>query len=223
MVSARKTRAVGHAAAAFCLGSVAYVAKTFVTPSAPRTSSLRSDRAADVYQTLTVVDEPVQQALPPQWGAVLAAFGLAAVVAATPVRAQEATEAEDSTPGGPYAAKRKKASRPKVSAKVAPGITAQDQGSLLELPKDLPVPSLPKLELPSFSVPAETAPQKKVIISPADEIDPDEIPLAATNTPALILLFFGPSFVYTVFWVLARSTSSELAGAGRVSSARDFH
>jgi len=62
-----------------------------------------------------------------------------------------------------------------------------------------------EFKLPSFSAPEatpETSAVKKVIISPADEIDDDEKSLNATNLPLLFALFFGPSFVYIVFYVL---------------------
>merc|ERR1712151_42042 len=61
-----------------------------------------------------------------------------------------------------------------------------------------------EFKLPSFSAPEakESAPVKKVIISPADEIDDDEKSLNAPNLPLLAALFFGPSFVYIAFYVL---------------------
>jgi len=88
--------------------------------------------------------------------------------------------------------KRKKSFRPKVE-KEAPKEEKAESGGGFEF------------KLPSFA-PPEAAPEasavKKVIISPADEIDDDERSLNAPNLPLLFALFFGPSFVYLVFYVL---------------------
>ncbi|CAE8723238.1 unnamed protein product [Polarella glacialis] len=63
--------------------------------------------------------------------------------------------------------------------------------------------ALPSLSLPSFSVPEDTsAPlKKKVFISPADELDEDELPLSRENRPLLVLILLFPSAVYIFFWV----------------------
>ncbi|CAE8721921.1 unnamed protein product [Polarella glacialis] len=62
--------------------------------------------------------------------------------------------------------------------------------------------ALPSLSLPSFSVPEEkSGPVKKVFISPADELDEDELPLSRENRPLLVLILLFPSAVYIFFWV----------------------
>merc|ERR1712039_1066728 len=59
-----------------------------------------------------------------------------------------------------------------------------------------------EFKLPSFSAPEakEAAPAKKVIISPADEIDDDEKSLNAPNLPLLAALFFRS--IFRVHWLL---------------------
>merc|ERR1719476_1302174 len=44
--------------------------------------------------------------------------------------------------------------------------------------------------------------KKKVIISPADELDEDELPLSRSNWPALFLVLFLPTIIYLTFYVL---------------------
>ncbi|CAE8626255.1 unnamed protein product [Polarella glacialis] len=63
--------------------------------------------------------------------------------------------------------------------------------------------ALPSLSLPSFSVPEDTSGpvKKKVFISPADELDEDELPLSRENRPLLVLILLFPSAVYIFFWV----------------------
>mmetsp|Transcript_28696 Transcript_28696/g.51254 ORF Transcript_28696/g.51254 Transcript_28696/m.51254 type:complete len:257 (-) Transcript_28696:112-882(-) len=63
--------------------------------------------------------------------------------------------------------------------------------------------ALPSLSLPSFSVPEDTSTplKKKVFISPADELDEDELPLSRENRPLLVLILLFPSAVYIFFWV----------------------
>merc|ERR1711972_1218366 len=42
----------------------------------------------------------------------------------------------------------------------------------------------------------------KVIVSPADAFDEDELPLSRSNWPALFAVIFTPTLVYLGFWVL---------------------
>merc|ERR1712039_143676 len=44
--------------------------------------------------------------------------------------------------------------------------------------------------------------KKKIIISPADERDEDELSLSRTNRPLLALLALTPASIYIVFWTL---------------------
>jgi hypothetical protein len=82
--------------------------------------------------------------------------------------------------------RKKKANRPKVAKE--PEVKKEESEGF---------------KLPSFSAPeAKPSPLKKVIISPADELDDDEKSLNAPNLPLLAALFFGPSFVYIGFYVL---------------------
>jgi len=48
----------------------------------------------------------------------------------------------------------------------------------------------------------EEGAKRKVIISPADELDEDEQPLSRTNRPLLVFLALFPPAVYLVFYVL---------------------
>eukprot|EP00931_Biecheleriopsis_adriatica_P033870 TRINITY_DN1963_c0_g1_i10.p1 TRINITY_DN1963_c0_g1~~TRINITY_DN1963_c0_g1_i10.p1 ORF type:complete len:264 (-),score=79.49 TRINITY_DN1963_c0_g1_i10:116-838(-) len=55
-----------------------------------------------------------------------------------------------------------------------------------------------------FAVPKQDAPKKgtkKVIFSPADDIDPDERDPADTNQPLLFLLFAAPVSIYLFFYI----------------------
>jgi len=91
----------------------------------------------------------------------------------------------ESSPGGETKAPakpKKKSSRPKVEKP-----KEKDEGGI---------------GLPSFSAPSAEPAKKKVIISPADEMDEDEKPLTAPNPPLLIAILFGPSFIYLAFYVL---------------------
>eukprot|EP00440_Ansanella_granifera_P074482 gb/GFBE01080828.1/.p1 GENE.gb/GFBE01080828.1/~~gb/GFBE01080828.1/.p1 ORF type:complete len:135 (+),score=51.76 gb/GFBE01080828.1/:1-405(+) len=54
--------------------------------------------------------------------------------------------------------------------------------------------------LPSFS--SESAAKKKVILSPADDLDDDEKSMARPNQPLLFLLFATPVSIYLSFYVL---------------------
>merc|ERR1719203_669351 len=114
---------------------------------------------------------------------IAAGFGFAAVVMTTPVLADdEVVEGEKVDDPTAPARQRKRASRPKVKKE-----EKKEEGAIT---------------IPSFKVP-ETGPEKKkVIISPADMLDDDEKPLQASNWPLAALFFFGPSALYTTFWVL---------------------
>jgi len=150
-----------------------------------------------------------------------AAFGLIAALTTVPVSAEEApapipvplskeervkkdleqlskeevgaefAAARGANDGGgavPAGGRKKKSVRPKVEKPKA----KEEAGFSLSLPS-----------LPSFSVPESKAEApKKVIISPADELDDDEKPLGAQNLPLFFAIFLGPSFIYIVFYVL---------------------
>jgi hypothetical protein len=56
--------------------------------------------------------------------------------------------------------------------------------------------------LPSFSVPEQPAPgAKKVIISPADDLDEDELPMTRPNPFLLFLGFALPTSIYLAFYI----------------------
>jgi hypothetical protein len=56
--------------------------------------------------------------------------------------------------------------------------------------------------LPSFSVPEQPAPGvKKVIISPADDLDEDELPMTRPNPFFLFLGFALPTSIYLAFYI----------------------
>mmetsp|Transcript_8294 Transcript_8294/g.9246 ORF Transcript_8294/g.9246 Transcript_8294/m.9246 type:complete len:197 (-) Transcript_8294:105-695(-) len=190
MASGRRTHAASHLALACGVAMWLFAASAFVSTGSPRASGLRGSRPADVYQPIAA--QPEDSLMPEQmssWGsmvALAAACGLAVALAATPVQAQEVIEG--TRPDDPAAPMRmsKKRKLPKVPKAEATKAEADAGG----------------FKLPSFSVP-ETAPQeKKVIISPADEIDDDEKSLNSRNWPLAAALLFGPSAVYTTFWVL---------------------
>jgi len=88
--------------------------------------------------------------------------------------------------------RKKRTNRPKVAKEPEKAEAKKEESGSFEF------------KLPSFSAPEakESPVAKKVIISPADELDPDEVSMNATNLPLLAALFFGPSFVYIAFYVL---------------------
>merc|ERR1712060_808024 len=56
---------------------------------------------------------------------------------------------------------------------------------------------------PAKKAPEPDTPKKnKVIKSPADEIDPDELPSEAPNPPMLFAVVFGPATLFLTFWFL---------------------
>eukprot|EP00933_Yihiella_yeosuensis_P013458 TRINITY_DN1246_c0_g1_i4.p1 TRINITY_DN1246_c0_g1~~TRINITY_DN1246_c0_g1_i4.p1 ORF type:complete len:301 (+),score=80.10 TRINITY_DN1246_c0_g1_i4:94-903(+) len=63
---------------------------------------------------------------------------------------------------------------------------------------------LPSLDVPSTSVPTNAGGStvKRVIISPADELDEDELPMARENHPLLALILFSPAAIYLTFQIL---------------------
>mmetsp|Transcript_42498 Transcript_42498/g.122908 ORF Transcript_42498/g.122908 Transcript_42498/m.122908 type:complete len:197 (+) Transcript_42498:93-683(+) len=190
MASGRRTQAASHLALACGVAMWLFAATAFVSTGSPRASGLRGSRPANVYQSLAAQpkDSPVpEQAI--SWGALVAlaaACGLAVSVAATPVQAQEVVEGP--RPDDPAAPMRmsKKRKLPKVPKAEATKAEADAGG----------------FKLPSFSVPEATPEVKKVIISPSDEIDDDEKSLNSRNWPLAAALLFGPSAIYTTFWVL---------------------
>merc|ERR1712079_70167 len=56
---------------------------------------------------------------------------------------------------------------------------------------------------PAKKAPEPDSPKKnKVIKSPADEIDPDELPSEAPNPPLLFAVVFGSATLFLTFWFL---------------------
>mmetsp|Transcript_107857 Transcript_107857/g.337716 ORF Transcript_107857/g.337716 Transcript_107857/m.337716 type:complete len:220 (-) Transcript_107857:100-759(-) len=208
----RRTRAAGHAALALAAAAWVLGTRAFISTGVPTSSKLRG--SATVFEQYTPFNSGLQvaEAVPSQRAgagfvaSLAAALGLLAAVSTSPVRAAEAAapaaEAAPAAVAEPAAApapapepeidptprQKKRGSRPKAAKKVAAKeVAAKEEGGFT---------------LPSFSVPESAPEKKKVIISPADEIDDDEKPLGASNWPLAALLLFGPSAIYTVFWVL---------------------
>mmetsp|Transcript_22365 Transcript_22365/g.67177 ORF Transcript_22365/g.67177 Transcript_22365/m.67177 type:complete len:216 (+) Transcript_22365:42-689(+) len=204
----RRTRAAGHAALALAAAAWVLGTRAFISTGVPTSSKLRGGATVSEQYTPFNSGLQVAEAVPSQRAgagfvaSLAAALGLLAAVSTSPVRAEEAAapaaEAAPAAVAEPAAApapapepeidptprQKKRGSRPKAAKKAA---AAKEEGSF---------------SLPSFSVPESVPEKKKVIISPADEIDDDEKPLGASNWPLAALLLFGPSAIYTVFWVL---------------------
>mmetsp|Transcript_50860 Transcript_50860/g.160008 ORF Transcript_50860/g.160008 Transcript_50860/m.160008 type:complete len:216 (+) Transcript_50860:60-707(+) len=204
----RRTRAAGHAALALAAAAWVLGTRAFISTGVPTSSKLRG--SATVFEQYTPFNSGLQvaEAVPSQRAgagfvaSLAAALGLLAAVSTSPVRAAEAAapaaEAAPAAVAEPAAApapapepeidptprQKKRGSRPKAAKKA---VAAKEEGSF---------------SLPSFSVPESAPEKKKVIVSPADEIDDDEKPLGASNWPLAALLLFGPSAIYTAFWVL---------------------
>jgi len=203
----RRTRAAGHAALALAAAAWVLGTRAFISTGVPTSSKLRGSATVSEQYTPFNSGLQVAEAVPSQRAgagfvaSLAAALGLLAAVSTSPVRAEEAAapaaEAAPAAVAEPAAApapapepeidptprQKKRGSRPKAAKKVA----AKEEGSF---------------SLPSFSVPESAPEKKKVIVSPADEIDDDEKPLGASNWPLAALLLLGPSAIYTVFWVL---------------------
>jgi len=79
---------------------------------------------------------------------------------------------------------KKKSSRPKAKEGLPKEVEATTPAKSVAAPE----PDVPK--------------KKKVIISPADEIDPDELGVDAPNPPALFAVIFGPATLFLIFWFL---------------------
>ena len=91
---------------------------------------------------------------------------------------------------------KKKSARPKGKEKLDP----EARGTVTtELPKkDESAAPAKKAPAPEPEVPKK----KKVIKSPADDIDPDELPSEAPNPPMLFAILFGPATLFLTFWFL---------------------
>merc|ERR1719336_2106017 len=80
--------------------------------------------------------------------------------------------------------KKKKENRPKVKAEKPKEVESATPAKSAPAPE----PDVPK--------------KKKVIKSPADDIDPDELPSEAPNPPMLFAILFGPATLFLTFWFL---------------------
>mmetsp|Transcript_109177 Transcript_109177/g.308648 ORF Transcript_109177/g.308648 Transcript_109177/m.308648 type:complete len:205 (-) Transcript_109177:65-679(-) len=198
MTAMRRTRAAGHVAVAAGVALNLLAAAAFVGARGP-TGGLRgaapgvttAEARGAAFRPFVQESGAAQGSATWQLGLV-AALGLLMAVTSTPVRAQEAAAPSEPQPDAAATKSRRKRSvRPKVEK---PKVEEKDEGFTLSLP------SIPSFSVPEGSSTSEVA--KKVIISPADQIDDDEKSLGAPNTPLLILLFFGPSFVFLAFYVL---------------------
>mmetsp|Transcript_100506 Transcript_100506/g.267165 ORF Transcript_100506/g.267165 Transcript_100506/m.267165 type:complete len:195 (-) Transcript_100506:93-677(-) len=188
MALGRRTRAIGRLAVGCGAAMWLLAATTFVTPGGQRAAGLRGSQGGSAAEYRPFSSHQAVSAEPAtEWrtlAGIAAGFGFAAAVLTTPtaVLAQdEVVEGERVADPAAPARQRKRASRPKVK---------KEEKSEQEF------------KLPSFSVPDEAPVKQKVIISPADELDDDEKPLGAANWPLAALIFFGPSAIYTTFWVL---------------------
>mmetsp|Transcript_27747 Transcript_27747/g.73705 ORF Transcript_27747/g.73705 Transcript_27747/m.73705 type:complete len:199 (-) Transcript_27747:51-647(-) len=190
-----KTRSSRSAVAGgLALGLAAAATTAFVAPrsgAAPGGAALRgSATAVEPFQAqpAQVVVEPERALNWASFASLMAALGLAAGVATTPVRAEDAPAPEISTfeTGGSYTkGGRKKAKSEAVKAKsVKEGVKSAKNGPGVKVLQE------------------EDGSKKKVIISPADERDEDELSLSRTNRPLLAALAIVPSSIFIVFWTL---------------------
>jgi len=222
-------RSAAVLALACSLASWVALATTFVFSGSGRPRGLRGDSGAEhqvSYQTFGA-EEPRPETM--HWAswvpaaAFALAFGLSMV--STPVRAEdnvqinvqtkeERLEAqkqkmiqeqnnladnyasrgrgeegnEGSIIGGKKKSSRPKAKGPSREGDEAPKKEAESATPAKSAPAPAPEPDVPK--------------KKKVIISPADEIDPDELPSEAPNPPLLFAVLFGPATLFLIFWFL---------------------
>mmetsp|Transcript_111097 Transcript_111097/g.279344 ORF Transcript_111097/g.279344 Transcript_111097/m.279344 type:complete len:211 (-) Transcript_111097:248-880(-) len=202
----RRTRAASTMAGVAVVALSLWAAATFVAPPHSRSGALRGSKAG--LSGLEVAPFRVagapQTALDERPGAMgwapfaslVAALGLVAGVATTtPVRAEEtpaAADAQISTyeTGGSYAkGGRAKAKRDTLQAKKTKS-SSSSSGS---------ASSGNSVFIGSSA--AEEGKQK-IIFSPADERDEDELSLSRTNRPLLALLALVPSSIFIVFWTL---------------------
>merc|ERR1711972_610228 len=88
-----------------------------------------------------------------------------------------------------------KSSKNKRGAIIKDGETSSQQGQ-----KSSASSSAPSFE--GATIVSTEEGKKKVIISPADAMDEDEMPLSRSNWPALVAVIFTPTLIYLAFWVL---------------------
>jgi len=252
-----RTQAAGHVAlaaggAVWLLAGVAFVNPQ--GPAAARDAALRSHRVdMSPFQAAPEQPEVTTGMSWASFASVVAAFGLVAGIATTPVRAEEAA-----APATEAAAPATEAAAP-VAAPVKSGPSNEDQtrsdeakragapgkaerlrasleaiakvdqsnigGKINEKPSSAPVTSrkvkkesilnFEKQEKKAAKASASTATssmaappvgqliayKNKVIISPSDMLDEDELSLARTNMPLLALIFATPISIFLFFYV----------------------
>eukprot|EP00443_Scrippsiella_acuminata_P073017 CAMPEP_0115422000 /NCGR_PEP_ID=MMETSP0271-20121206/26543_1 /TAXON_ID=71861 /ORGANISM="Scrippsiella trochoidea, Strain CCMP3099" /LENGTH=211 /DNA_ID=CAMNT_0002846663 /DNA_START=21 /DNA_END=656 /DNA_ORIENTATION=+ len=202
----RRTRAAGAVAAAFVVALSLLGTAAFVAPLCARSGSLRGSNGGHELDA-----KPFRSHVPQLAGeqpralgwvsfaSLVAALGLVAGVTTMPVRAEEAPAAapvespEISTyeTGGAYAkGGRAKAKRDGLKASIVKKSASSSSSS---------AGSSGSVFIGS-SAPEEG--KKKIIFSPADERDEDELSLSRTNRPLLAFLALAPSSIYIVFWAL---------------------
>mmetsp|Transcript_13632 Transcript_13632/g.34534 ORF Transcript_13632/g.34534 Transcript_13632/m.34534 type:complete len:234 (+) Transcript_13632:94-795(+) len=225
-----KTRSSRSAVAGgLALGLAAAATTAFVAPhsgAAPGGAALRgSATAVEPFQAqpAQVVVEPERALNWASFASLMAALGLAAGVATTPVRAEEAPSAE-AAPVAPAAAPAPAAQEAAPAAPAAaPAPAVQEQATIstfetggsfakggrkkaksdsIKAKKSKEISASVKNGPGVKTVQEEDGSKKKVIISPADERDEDELSLSRTNRPLLAALAIVPSSIFIVFWTL---------------------
>jgi len=91
---------------------------------------------------------------------------------------------------------KRKSARPKGKEKLDP--EARGTVTTEQPKKDESAAPAKKAPAPEPVVPKK----QKVIKSPADDIDPDELPSEAPNPPMLFAILFGPATLFLTFWFL---------------------
>jgi len=217
MIAMRNTRAAGGAAGAAIVSVSLLAAVAFVAPPHARSGALRGSDVGRVAPFRAHAPQPVDE--PPRamgwasFASLMAALGLVAGMATTPVRAEEAAPAAAPATEAP-AAPATPAAAPVEPA--AAEISTYDNGGRFakggrakakrDASKSVATKKTSSSSGSSGSVfvgsSAGEEGKKKIILSPADERDEDELSLSRTNRPLLVLLALTPASIFLVFWTL---------------------
>uniref|UniRef100_A0A7S2IMW9 Uncharacterized protein n=1 Tax=Zooxanthella nutricula TaxID=1333877 RepID=A0A7S2IMW9_9DINO len=187
--SASRAAAAG-AAALGLLGGVAFVAPGGAAPQARGAAPQKPESRGLEMKGFQAAQAPSSagRSAGADWASVLAvaaALGLAAGVATAPVRADDAADLEASLSGGVQG--RTSSSKAKRGVLIKKGDEEKAKAAASG----------------GSSTSASTIlPDGRTFISPADELDEDELPLGRTN-PFLFVVALGTGpLIYLVFWIL---------------------